>query len=160
MIDKEGWVYILTNEAMPGLVKIGCTMQDPAIRAEELSDSAAVPIPYVVNYKALVLDPKQIEQKVYGKLDSKRLDDKREFFKCEPFEAIRSIRDTGTVKYEWSIEEVDRKIQQQKKLESVEKIETWEKSPGTGCGTVILILLALMFLGVTAPMLVAFLSNN
>ena len=103
-IDKEGWVYILTNEAMPGLVKIGWTMQDPAIHAEELSDSTAVPIPYVVNYKALVLDPKQIEQEVYGKLDSKRLDDKREFFKCEPFEAIRSIRDTGTVKYEWSIE--------------------------------------------------------
>ena len=156
MVDKEGWVYILTNEAMPGLVKIGCTMQDPAIRAEELSDSTAVPIPYVVNYKALVLDPKQIEQEVYGKLDSKRLDDKREFFKCEPFEAIRSIRDTGTVKYEWSIEEVDRKIQQQKEVESAEKIESWKKGHDTGCGTVILILLALMSLGV----LISFLANN
>jgi hypothetical protein len=156
MVDKEGWVYILTNEAMPGLVKIGCTMQDPAIHAEELSDSTAVPIPYVVNYKALVLDPKQIEQEVYGKLDSKRLDDKREFFKCEPFEAIRSIRDTGTVKYEWSIEEVDRKIQQQKEVESADKIESWKKSHDTGCGTVILILLALLSLGV----LVSFLANN
>ena len=156
MVDKEGWVYILTNEAMPGLVKIGGTMQDPAIHAEELSDSTAVPIPYVVNYKALVLDPKQIEQEVYGKLDSKRLDDKREFFICEPFEAIRSIRDTGTVKYEWSIEEVDRKIQQQKEVESADKIESWKKSHDTGCGTVILILLALLSLGV----LVSFLANN
>ena len=62
MADKEGWVYILTNEAMPGLVKIGWTMQDPAIRAEELSDSTAVPISCVVNCKALVLDPKQIDR--------------------------------------------------------------------------------------------------
>ena len=93
MVDKEGWVYVLTNEAMPGLVKIGYTMNDPAIRAEELSGSS-VPLPFVVAYKALVIGPKQIEQEVHGKLDSKRLNEKREFFKCEPFEAIRYIRDT------------------------------------------------------------------
>ena len=45
MVDKEGWVYILTNEAMPGLVKIGYTMNDPAIRAEELSSDTGVPLP-------------------------------------------------------------------------------------------------------------------
>ena len=156
MVDKEGWVYILTNEAMPGLVKIGYTMNDPTIRAEELSSDTGVPLPFVVAYKALVVNPKQIELKVHANLDSKRLNDKREFFKCEPFEAIRSIRDTGTVKYEWSIEEVDRKIQQQKEVESADKIESWKKSHDTGCGTVILILLALLSLGV----LVSLLANN
>ena len=121
MADKEGWVYVLTNEAMPGLVKTGYTMNDPAIRAEELSGSS-VPLPFVVAYKALVVGPKQIEQEVHGKLDSKRLNDKREFFKCEPFEAIRYIRDTTTVKYEESKEDVDRRIQQQKELEEQDRI--------------------------------------
>ena len=55
MEDKEGWVYILTNEAIPGLVKIGYTMKDPAIRAEDLykdpkafSTSPVVPISVAV----------------------------------------------------------------------------------------------------------------
>ena len=85
MIDKEGWVYILTNEAMPGLVKIGYTMNDPTIRAEELSSDTGVPLPFVIAYKALVVNPKQIEQEVHGKLDSKRLNDKREFLNVHRF---------------------------------------------------------------------------
>ncbi|MEZ5660578.1 MAG: GIY-YIG nuclease family protein [Burkholderiaceae bacterium] len=32
-----GWVYILNNAAMPGLVKIGFTVGDPLVRAKELS---------------------------------------------------------------------------------------------------------------------------
>jgi len=57
MADKDGWVYVLTNDVMPGLVKIGYTMKDPAIRTEDLSSETGVPIPYVVNYKALVIGP-------------------------------------------------------------------------------------------------------
>jgi hypothetical protein len=127
MVDKEGWVYVLTNDAMPELVKIGYTMNDPAIRAEELSSDTGVPLPFVVAYKALVVNPKQIEQEVHGKLDSKRLNDKREFFKCEPFEAIRYIRDTTTIKYEESKEDVDRRIQQQKELEEQDRIRRQEE---------------------------------
>ena len=103
MEDKEGWVYILTNEAMPGLVKIGYKMKDPAIRAEDLYKDpkagalAGVPMPFVVVYKALVVSHRQIEQEVHSKLGSKRLNDEREFFKCEPFEAIRCIRESASI---------------------------------------------------------------
>ena len=72
MAEVEGWVYVLTNEAMPGLVKIGYTMKDPAIRAKDLSYETGVPIPYDVNNKALVVGLYQVEQEVHGKLDSKR----------------------------------------------------------------------------------------
>ena len=122
MVDKEGWVYVLTNEAMPGIVKVGHTMNDPAIRAEELSSDTGVPLPFVVAYKALVVNPKQIELKVHGKLHSKRLNNRREFFKCEPFEAIRYIRETTTIKYEESKEDIDRRIQHQKELEEQDRI--------------------------------------
>ena len=57
MADKDSWVYVLTNDVMPGLVKIGYTMKDLAIRADDLSSETGVPIPYVVNYKALVIGP-------------------------------------------------------------------------------------------------------
>ncbi len=106
MEDKEGWVYILTNEAMPGLVKVGYTMKDPAIRAEELyKDSktgavTGVPMPFVVVYKALVVNPYQVEQAVHKELESKRINNNREFFKCELSETIAAIQQVTTVKYE------------------------------------------------------------
>ena len=106
MEGKEGWVYVLTNEAMPGLVKVGYTMKDPAIRAEELyKDSkngavTGVPMPFVVVYKALVVNPYQVEQAVHKELESKRVNNSREFFRCEPVEAIQLIKRVSQVKYE------------------------------------------------------------
>ena len=117
MADKDGWVYVLTNDVMPGLVKIGYTMKDPAIRAEDLSSETGVPIPYVVNYKALVVDPYQVEQQAHKALDRKRLNDKREFFTCELSEAISVIRQIGKIKYEETSENVDiRNLQYKAKL--------------------------------------------
>jgi len=86
MEGKEGWVYVLTNEAMPGLVKVGYTMKDPAIRAQDLYKDpkigalAGVPMPFVVAYKALVVNPYQVEQAVHKLLEKKRLNEEREFF--------------------------------------------------------------------------------
>ena len=57
---------------MPGPVKIGYMMKKPAIRAMDLSNETGVPIPYDVNYKSLVVGLYQVEQEVYGKLDSKQ----------------------------------------------------------------------------------------
>jgi hypothetical protein len=101
MDDKEGWVYILTNEGMSGLVKVGYSMKDPAIRAEELyKDITGVPMPFEVAYKALVVNPYQIEQAVHTELDAKRVNPKREFFRCQPQEVIPLIKKHGTPKYE------------------------------------------------------------
>ncbi|MYF88497.1 MAG: GIY-YIG nuclease family protein, partial [Boseongicola sp. SB0676_bin_33] len=43
-----GIVYVLTNEAMPGLVKIGRTTQDdPRVRMDQLYNGASgVPVPF------------------------------------------------------------------------------------------------------------------
>jgi T5orf172 domain len=65
----RGWVYVIANQALPGLLKIGFSTKDPALRALEL-DSTGVPHPYVVVYDALVREPRDIEQRVHTELKS------------------------------------------------------------------------------------------
>ena len=74
MEGKEGWVYVLSNKAMAGLVKVGYSMRDPTIRAEEISNSTGVPLPYIVSYRALVVSPNHVEQDVHLALDDKALE--------------------------------------------------------------------------------------
>ena len=123
MEEEEGWVYVLTNEAMPGLVKIGYTFREPSIRAEELyKDSnnkavTGVPLPFDVAYKAWVITPYAVEQAVHKSLAPKRLNENREFFKCSPEEAIQHIRQVAKAKFEESKQEADRKLRLQKEQE-------------------------------------------
>ena len=56
---SPGWVYVLTNPAIPGRVKIGCTSRTPEIRAAELSKASAVPEPFAVAWAAAVTEIKR-----------------------------------------------------------------------------------------------------
>ena len=85
----RGWVYIIENDAMPGLVKVGYSTKDPALRAKEL-DNTGVPHPYRVVYDALVRDPRQVEQQVHAALVDYK--DRKEWFKCTAFMAHKIIR--------------------------------------------------------------------
>ena len=123
MADKDGWVYVLTNEAMPGLVKVGQTYKTPEIRAQELSSETGVAAQYVVVYKAFVPNYDQVEKVVHDKLKSAGKHYNKEFFKCEPFEAIRHIRDNAKIKFQESKEDVDKRIQQQKELEEKQRLD-------------------------------------
>jgi Fe2+ transport system protein B len=127
MADKDGWVYVLTNEAMPGIVKIGYTFREPSVRAEELyKDSkngavTGVPLPFNVAYKAWVINPYTVEQSVHKSLAPKRLNQNREFFKCSTEEAIQYIRQVAKAKFEESKQEADRRLRLQKELEEKQK---------------------------------------
>ena len=68
--NEEGWGYILTNKAMPQLVKVGQTYKTPEIPTKELSDETGVAAPYAVVYKAFVPKYKQAEKTVHRKLKS------------------------------------------------------------------------------------------
>lgn len=85
----RGWVYLITNKAMPGLVKVGFTLKDPDLRAREL-EQTGVPHPFVVEYEVLINDPRTVEQLVHQKLDSNR--ERKEWFRCEIQEAINAIQ--------------------------------------------------------------------
>ena len=85
----KGWVYIITNKAMPNLVKVGYSTKDPQMRANELY-STGVPHRYTVEYDALVNEPYEIEQKVHKLL--KDYIENKEWFRCEIVKAVAAIR--------------------------------------------------------------------
>lgn len=67
----KGWVYIISNKAMQGLVKVGFSTKDPELRAAELNHTGS-PYSYVVEYEMLVEEPRQIEQQTHRLLFAKR----------------------------------------------------------------------------------------
>lgn len=85
----KGWVYVITNPAMPGLLKIGYSTKDPELRAQELNHTGA-PHPYVVDYDLLVDDPYWVEQRAHIELGHAR--EGKEWFRCSHDEAIGAIR--------------------------------------------------------------------
>lgn len=96
MGNVKGYVYVLSNKSMPGIVKIGFSLKDPSIRAAEL-EGTGVPHPFVVEYFSLVEAPFDLEQLVHQTLDDRR--ERKEFFRISCNEAIsiieRLISETG-----------------------------------------------------------------
>jgi hypothetical protein len=76
-------VYVLTNEAMPGLVKIGCTQGDLATRVRSLFQTG-VPLPFEVFYACEVSDCKFVERHLHDAFGDHRVSKSREFFRIAP----------------------------------------------------------------------------
>lgn len=78
----KGFVYVLMNPAMPGLVKVGKTTRDPTNRVTELSSATGVPTPFILVYQQPVIDCDLVEVQVHKELErlGHRLTDNREFF--------------------------------------------------------------------------------
>jgi hypothetical protein len=85
-----GWVYILSNKAMPELLKIGQTKHDPEKRAKDLSRPTGVPHPFIVEYSAFVNDHIHTEKNAHRLLKPHRAS--KEFFRCDIGTAIIAIR--------------------------------------------------------------------
>lgn len=87
------YIYILTNESMEGLVKIGMTERKPSERARELS-TTGVPTPFNVEAFWKVpegLSLKQMERKCHNELSEYRLHNNREFFRIPKKDAIAKL---------------------------------------------------------------------
>ena len=91
-MDKKGFVYIMTNDSMPDLIKVGMTTKIPTERAKEL-EGTGHPKPFVVQYCALFDDMSLAEKNAHLALFRYR--DGKEFFKVDVTTAIRCIEDTG-----------------------------------------------------------------
>lgn len=79
---SKGYVYILSNETMPGLLKIGKTTRDVNWRANELYQTG-VPTPFRVEYSVLSPDCDELEMLMHGHLADARVSPGREFFKLD-----------------------------------------------------------------------------
>lgn len=87
-----GCVYAMTNPGMPGLVKIGRTI-DPEFRALQLSRLTAVPASFDLVYASDILDDAAlVEAMVHSALRKRRFRQNREFFRVSPEEAAMAIQ--------------------------------------------------------------------
>lgn len=87
----RGYVYVLTNSALPDLVKIGFSTKDPSLRVSELSNTS-VPAPFTLLYEVLVEDPYSLEQAIHKELKSINAHEGKEFFRISPEKAIHTVR--------------------------------------------------------------------
>ena len=88
MQDQLGIVYVLTNPAMPGLVKIGKTSRASVdARLSELY-TTGVPVPFECVFAGRVDDEHKVEQAFHQAFGPYRLNASREFFEIEPEQAI------------------------------------------------------------------------
>lgn len=83
-------VYVLTNEAMPGLIKIGCTNVDLAARIKQLY-STGVPLPFELFYACEVKDGPSVEGKLHDAFGDHRISKSREFFRLAPERAKAAL---------------------------------------------------------------------
>jgi hypothetical protein len=85
----RGWVYVISNRAMPDLIKVGYTLKDPDLRARAFAQTG-VPHPYDVEYEVMVRQPHHLEQLVHKDLAGCR--EGKEWFRCSIADAISTIR--------------------------------------------------------------------
>lgn len=86
----KGWVYIATNESLPGLLKIGYSDRHPDQRMAELSNTS-VPSQYECVHAVLCTNPKRLEALIHDNLEGFRVSSNREFFKVAKGVAIEAL---------------------------------------------------------------------
>ncbi|WP_419792582.1 GIY-YIG nuclease family protein [Serratia fonticola] len=87
-LNSHGWVYILSNPFMPGLIKIGMTTTSPQIRCKELSSGTNVPAPFIIEASFFSEDPRRDEASIHAALSEHRVNSSREFFSYGVADAI------------------------------------------------------------------------
>jgi len=90
MSNENHIVYILTNLAMPGYVKIGRTTN---LSQRLLSlDNTSIPLPFECFYASKVNDSYFVEKQLHRAFDDNRIRKNREFFKISPEQVVAALR--------------------------------------------------------------------
>jgi hypothetical protein len=85
-----GFVYVLSNPAFPGLLKIGFTTRSVEQRITELNASTSVPAPFELLGYYACQNPQKDERTVHLALDCCRAPGK-EFFSIKPEQAFNLL---------------------------------------------------------------------
>ena len=90
-------VYVLTNEAMPGIIKIGLTNDSVEARIGSLNSHSGVPLPFECFFAAEVDSCSRVEKILHQLFSEHRINPKREFFRIDPEKVVLAIS-IGTFK--------------------------------------------------------------
>jgi hypothetical protein len=93
--DYAYWIYVLSNPAMPDLLKIGFTVQNPETRAAQISAATGVALPFKLEYAFQCHNGAILEREIHLYLESYRVSTNREFFKIDLKEVISAIEKLG-----------------------------------------------------------------
>jgi hypothetical protein len=97
--DRVGYVYVLSNPSMPGVVKIGMARNGAAVRARALN-CTSVPAPFVVEFEVLCLDAERAEERAHRYAGKNRVTASREFFEISVRDAVGHVIDAAWADWE------------------------------------------------------------
>lgn len=82
---NSGYLYCMSNAAMPEMYKVGYTERDPTERLKEANqhDTWRPPCPYVIEFAKWVTDVKEKEKTLHKVLAETRVSERQEFFRLE-----------------------------------------------------------------------------
>ena len=92
-----GYVYILTNKCLKGMVKIGMTSRPVDTRSKELFNTS-LPMPFdeFASLKtSKYVEVEDLVHRILTKLTRKRVNESREFYKIKPGEALEILEDVS-----------------------------------------------------------------
>jgi len=95
-----GFVYVLGNDCMPGIYKIGMTEKAPQERLEQLSSATAVPEPFWMAFFAQVRNAPKVERALHDTFWKERVNNSREFFRvslAEIYDALEEHADSELI---------------------------------------------------------------
>jgi hypothetical protein len=121
-VMSKGIVYIGSNPAMPGIVKIGSTNNLEG-RFDALYDTN-VPFPFVCMYACEVDNYKEVEKAIHGICESSRVNKSREFFNIDPEKIMPVLKLLSTKDVTKAVEKqltLDLKVEVKKIIEVSDK---------------------------------------
>ena len=91
------YIYILENDTMPGLVKIGFTKNKPSERVKQINAATGVALDFDVKYQYPCFNAHDLEKEIHIYLESQgfRVNKKKEFFNITVEQAISVIERIG-----------------------------------------------------------------
>jgi hypothetical protein len=91
------YIYILENNLMPGLVKIGFTKNKPSERVKQINAATGVALDFDVKYQYPCFNAHDLEKEIHIYLEAEgfRVNKKKEFFNITLEQAIAVIERIG-----------------------------------------------------------------
>jgi len=94
-VQKVEYIYILANQSVPGMIKIGMTTRTPVERAREISSATGIVQPWQVVFEFKCYNSYLLEQEIHDHFKVQRVNDKREMFAIDKMTAQSAIEQLG-----------------------------------------------------------------
>jgi hypothetical protein len=94
-VRKPEWIYVLVNQSIPGMVKIGMTTNTVEERAKQINSATGVPTPWIPVYKFRCYGSRYLEQEIHDYLVKDRVNMGREMFSINAITAQSVIEKLG-----------------------------------------------------------------